>query len=495
MGNKKLISIIFAACIPVSAYCQQDTLTTKDTIPNTAYDLTINPDTVLPMKFKPWQALAEDLGVNAVILGFDRYVQNRDYARVTGATIKHNFRTGFVWDNDSFSGNQFSHPYHGSMFYNAARQNGLNYWQSLAYPLIGSLTWEYICETNEPALNDLLSTGIGGSAFGEVTHRSSDLIFDDRARGFNRVIREIGGTLLNPIRGIHRLFTGEMWKVKPIKGRQVEKEPFELEIGAGSRYISAEGGFKGGMSVPYIEFTMNYGDRMESDEHKPFDWFYVYLLANISSDQSTIGDMDIWGRLWDKKFFINDKFCMDLGIYQMVKYVETYPVKDCNKSDFPIISEAVSAGPGLYCQYNWKKSSITNDLIVGGIALGGSRTDYYDYRTYNFGSGFSIRDNIQINLGRRFKLGNRFYFGRLYSSGYSPEELNHRLETGMTLSTQGDSGNHSIITNKTFLQVEFLKNVKFNLEHAIHYRKSNYKYYESVSAKSYEYNIGLIYCI
>ena len=495
MGKTKLISLFLATCIPVSAYSRQNIHFDTDTIADTEYNLMINPDTVLPMKVKPWQALAEDLGVNAVILAFDRYVQNRSYARVTGATIKHNFRTGFVWDNDSFSGNQFSHPYHGSMFYNAARQNGLNYWQSLAYPIIGSLTWEYFCETNEPAINDLLSTGIGGSAIGEVTHRSSDLIFDNRARGFNRVIREIGGSLLNPIRGIHRLFTGEMWKVGPIKGRQTEKEPFELEVGAGNRYISSESGFKGDMNVPYVEFTMNYGDRMESDEHKPFDWFYLYLLANISSDQSSIGDMDIWGRLWDKKFFINDKFAMDLGIYQMVKYVETYPVKDCNDSDFPIISEAVSAGPGLFCEYKGRKTDFNNDLIIGGIALGGSRTDYYKRRKYNFGSGFSIRDNIQINIADKFRIGNRFYFGQLYSSGYSPEELNHRLENGIKLNTQGDSGSHSIITNKTYLQVEFLKNVKLNLEHAIYYRKSNYKYYESVSAKSYEYNIGLIYCI
>ena len=140
MGKTKLISLFLATCIPVSAYSRQNIHFDTDTIADTKYSLMINPDTVLPMKVKPWQALAEDLGVNAVILAFDRYVQNRSYARVTGATIKHNFRTGFVWDNDSFSGNQFSHPYHGSMFYNAARQNGLNYWQSLAYPIIGSLT-------------------------------------------------------------------------------------------------------------------------------------------------------------------------------------------------------------------------------------------------------------------------------------------------------------------------------------------------------------------
>ena len=131
-------------------------------------------DTLVRLKPQPLKALAYDLGINAAVLGWDYFVQDRPYARISKSVLKNNFRNGFVWDNDSFSGNQFSHPYHGSMFYNAARENGMSYAASLIYPLIGSATWELLCETNPPAMNDLLSTGIGGSAIGEVTHRTSD---------------------------------------------------------------------------------------------------------------------------------------------------------------------------------------------------------------------------------------------------------------------------------------------------------------------------------
>ena len=111
------------------------------------------------------QALVEDIGINALVLGWDHFVTDRDWARVTNASLRQNLTESWVWDNDSFSGNQFSHPFHGSMFYNAAREHGNSYGVSLLYPVVGSLTWEVFCETNRPAYNDLLSTGIGGAAF------------------------------------------------------------------------------------------------------------------------------------------------------------------------------------------------------------------------------------------------------------------------------------------------------------------------------------------
>ena len=115
---------------------------------------------------------------DSLVFSWNHFVTDRDWARVTSTTLHRNLSGGWVWDNDSFSGNQFSHPYHGSMFYNAAREHGLSYGVSLLYPVAGSVTWELLCETNRPAINDLLSTGVGGAAFGEVTHRMSDIFFD-----------------------------------------------------------------------------------------------------------------------------------------------------------------------------------------------------------------------------------------------------------------------------------------------------------------------------
>lgn len=47
-----------------------------------------------------------------------------------------------------------------------------------------------------------------------MTHRLSSLVLDDSKRGFGRFTREFLGTLICPMRGINRMITGDMWKVK-----------------------------------------------------------------------------------------------------------------------------------------------------------------------------------------------------------------------------------------------------------------------------------------
>ena len=80
---------------------------------------------------KPWLAAAETVGINAFVQCFDRFVLNADFAQINLHTVHHNLKTGFVWDNDQFSTNLFAHPYHGGLYFNAARSNGLDVWQSV----------------------------------------------------------------------------------------------------------------------------------------------------------------------------------------------------------------------------------------------------------------------------------------------------------------------------------------------------------------------------
>ena len=79
-------------------------------------------------KKHPWIAAVETFGINAAVQSFDRFVLNADFAQINFKTIRHNIKTGFVWDNDQFSTNLFAHPYHGGLYFNAARSNGLTFW-------------------------------------------------------------------------------------------------------------------------------------------------------------------------------------------------------------------------------------------------------------------------------------------------------------------------------------------------------------------------------
>ena len=137
----------------------------------------------LPVEKRYWQAVAEATGINVGVQLFDRYALNSDFAQTTLRSLKRNFTDGMVWDNDFFITNMFMHPYHGNLYFNAARTNGLTFWESAPYALGGSLMWEFLGETEPPAINDVIATSCGGIAIGEMTHRLSLTMLDDRDRG------------------------------------------------------------------------------------------------------------------------------------------------------------------------------------------------------------------------------------------------------------------------------------------------------------------------
>lgn len=160
-------------------------------------------------KKHPWWALMEDVGINVFVQSIDRYAFNFEYAKISPSSFWDNVQHGFVWDNDYFSTNQFAHPYHGNLYFNTARNNGLGFFASYPYALGGSLMWEFWGETDPPAINDVLSTSIGGAAIGEVMYRTSSLILNDSQRGMNRFLREFAAGVVNPIRAFNRIIHGD----------------------------------------------------------------------------------------------------------------------------------------------------------------------------------------------------------------------------------------------------------------------------------------------
>ena len=116
----------------------------------------IHSPTLACKKKHPWRAAAETFGMNVGVWAFDRYVMNEDFAKISIGSIRRNIKHGFVWDNDQFSTNLFAHPYHGNLYFNAARSNGLTFWESTPYAFAGSLMWEIAAEVEPPAINDLM---------------------------------------------------------------------------------------------------------------------------------------------------------------------------------------------------------------------------------------------------------------------------------------------------------------------------------------------------
>src|SRR6478736_9118303 len=72
-----------------------------------------------PKRF--WLAAGEAALVEFLPWAYNRYVTDEDFARISWHTVSENWHTGFVYDRDDFNTNQFSHPYHGSLYFDAAR--------------------------------------------------------------------------------------------------------------------------------------------------------------------------------------------------------------------------------------------------------------------------------------------------------------------------------------------------------------------------------------
>ena len=108
------------------------------------------------------RSVATVVGVNLGVWSFNRFVMKEDFAYINKHTIRDNFKHGFVWDNDNLDTNMFFHPYHGNLYFNAARSNGYNYWQSGLFALGGSAMWELFMESEYPSTNDIIATPIGG---------------------------------------------------------------------------------------------------------------------------------------------------------------------------------------------------------------------------------------------------------------------------------------------------------------------------------------------
>jgi hypothetical protein len=221
-----------------------------------------------------FRAAALDVAIlDALPFALNRWVFNYDFARVTPEAIKANFRSGFTYDTDPFSTNQFRHAYHGAFYVDVARANGYGFWESGAFALIGSFLWECCTEIEPPAINDLINTTLSGMTMGEISHRLSEMALDRTASGSNRLWHEIDATLIDPVGSLDRLLSGGMWK----DGRNPDDRfpsRFGLDCDLGYRHVD---GLAAAADQGVFALSVLYGDPFARETDKPFDSFSLGL--------------------------------------------------------------------------------------------------------------------------------------------------------------------------------------------------------------------------
>jgi len=238
-----------------------------------------------------WMAATEAIGSNVVIHLVDRFVLRADYAQTSWSSISRNLGSEWVFDHDSFSVNEIAHPYHGSLYFNSGRSNGLNFWESTACAAMGSATWELFGENELPSINDIVSTTMGGAVLGEMTHRI--FLEAERASSPLRVVASPMDALTEAVLG------GEPEGAKP------PHVPSELafSLRAGMSFpdldMSETRGVSSGFAEPLGQITESlvYGDPFGGASSAPFSHFEERVRLGYSAST------------YELSFFSNGSLC------------------------------------------------------------------------------------------------------------------------------------------------------------------------------------------
>jgi hypothetical protein len=276
-------------------------------------------------------AAAEIFGSNLAINAFDRFALGKDYAQTDLSSIARNLSSSWVFDQDCFTVNEIGHPYHGSLYFTAARSNGLGFWESAAGTVLGSASWELFGETELPSINDIISTTMGGVVLGEIEHR----LYAEAARTHSPL-----RFVASPMDALN----------DALRDRDEDGDPADASVS-----VSLEAGFAfpdldmaesrgvaSGRAEPlgFVAESLSYGDPFESGPSEPFSRFEQRLRIGNSSS------------FYEVSFFANGSLC-------------SYPLVDTRSSKLAL---------GSSLHYDFIFSSLVSlSANSVGLSLAGAR--------------------------------------------------------------------------------------------------------------------------
>lgn len=440
----------------------------------------------------PWRTATHVVGANLAILAFDRYILDAPFSKVTWKTIGRNLSpTKWYWDSDIFRTNLFSHPYHGSIYYNAARSNGLSYVEAIPYVVGGSLMWEISGEMERPSINDFLATSAGGLAIGEVLHRISDRIFDNRKRGCERVVREIIGMVVNPSRGLTRIVTGTAFRTTNTRStlETTDNTPLHFSVLSSAQMLNSHTAGVKPDYRPVFNISFSYGSPVNASNKRPYDFFRVDLGVSPSMELSLVSNANIIGQLRQWPLLQTNNSTATIGLYQNFDFYST----DSIKGTVPYkVSEAASMGVGVAWYYESGRFKCFSELYFNGVLLGGALSDYHDNRynrDYSVGSGYSIKNYSGIDYGSfvRFRLLSDMKY---LASWHSYEDKDETKEY-VDYSVMGDRGRAVTFLLQPKIEISLSKHWFMEASSLFVFRNFHYCYRPNCHTTSYDAKLGI----
>jgi hypothetical protein len=312
------------------------------------------------------------------------------------------------------------------------------------------------------SFNDMISTGIGGIARGEMAYRISSAILNNAKRGKGRFGREAAAFLINPIRGFNRVVTGDASRVQGNPADPYDAHPPFMDVvfrlggramGEGES-ITTNTNYYG-----FAEVTVNSGSPWENERRQPFDRFDLIAGMNFG-DKTRLGRLVIRGDLYSKPIGEGRKHTF--AFQQDFDYIDNEAYQFGGQS----------LGLGLQSRFDMSSSlQLVSFAQAYGIILGAVNSDYSwlaevanqeRYREYDYGPGVGASwDLILVRNGSPLANVRYNYLSVVNGSVYSGD-LN------------GLSAEHNLHQIQAKLDVPVVGRVALGIDGSIFLRQSHY---------------------
>lgn len=401
------------------------------------------------------RTFGEIFGVNALVWSYDRFIRpgGGEGFRIGFNSWEENILNAWEWDDNNFNTNQFAHPYHGSLYFNAARSNGYDFWESIPWTFAGSIMWEYFGETHHPSMNDWVATSVGGVALGEMLYRASSLVLDNTATGSGRVWREIAGTAIAPTRGLTRMLSGEMFRQGPNPPDSRPPSSYVRLVG-GARTAGQYRIWDSDTTRAFAEVGIYYGDLFKERERKPYDFFEVEGQLNFGGDKTTLGRIQSRGLLWSKQVAGTERTRHRVGVVHHFDYVNTFAYEWGSQSVSAALVSRFDAPGG---------AALFTGIYLNGVMLGATNSDHENFtgREYDYGPGLGYRLLALYSRDRRV-------LGYISHDHFWIDTMN------------GTRSDHYVTVSRARASVPIHDTMAAGAEYALYTSDSNYKDFADV---------------
>ena len=453
-----------------------------DTTKVNKYNDLLNDDSAFNKKYPVWKPALQVVGENVLLNILDRTVLHLEFANTDFSTWKRTLNAGFPWnsgwewDQDRFGNNFLSHPMMGSFYFNAARANGYNFWQSAPLVFAGSYMWKIFGENGTPEREDLINTTFDGILLGETLYRLSSNILDDRTTGSERFFRELFAGLIDPVRGFNRLLQGKCFR--RTNKEIYQKEPLNITLFTGIHTIDNENNqFLSGQNSIMVNAQLDYGNPFEVRPRKPFDLFRFRAELNFGVGRKVVDNITGYGILVGKNLHIG-KLDMLLGGFQYYDYFDTKAFE----------LSTIAFGGGLITKLPISKTSnLYTNIHLAVVPFAGSSvgevTDTSQFRDYRFAYGLEGKIESTLALGKYATISMlyNYYFIHAFNN------------TGNDESKIGTLGNNFISMLKPRITLQIYKDLSFGMENSIYLNDHYQRYFPPLHSTQSEQRIFLMF--